>query len=663
METTVRKIIKTSRLFLNLWWGGTISTFILLALGRCVLWIFASAADFLNEETLTVWSVAWRFDVMVSAYFALPVVLCWIASLCLFPCRRFLVRFSAWSIVVAGAILIILSIINFGFFCEYQDQFNIWVLGLINDDITAIAGTVCSDYHWGRYLLALVGSLALWCAAIRWVLKKIILRNARNRRTNLLKESIWVVISIVACVVGFRGGIEHRPVRIRDAAVCDDQRLNRLVLNPAYALKHVFVDSWKISNEGKVPEFVKDVRKQAVSLYGNDAKTKSIFELITTKNERLAGTVARPKQVFLFVMESYDRWPMLEKYQDLGLCAELKKLEAEGASSDNFVSDDCGTMRSLSTIFSGIPNIAVAQNYRPHGKGALACATAKIFKRLGYKTRFAYCGYGFWQHVEKYALAQGFDELIWGSDVPDCPMESKGEWGVPDHYLFSYLEKLAEQDGETPVFTVILSASYHPPYNLPLEKFGVEPLCVPVRYKDLREDVVLQNTLSHFKYSDFALGNFVRKRRAREPNSLFAITGDHFSRRFLNKKPTLSEGMQVPFVVVGNGVPAGTRLAFGTHVDIVPTLLALCAPDGFEYQSFGINLFSAQARNRACSFGAGTVIHARGGFSYENPKTFYGERLSESESSRLKNLVDARRALAWHYFEKGEIINTEPAKK
>lgn len=69
------------------------------------------------------------------------------------------------------------------------------------------------------------------------------------------------------------------------------------------------------------------------------------------------------------------------------------------------------------------------------------------------------------------------------------------------------------------------------------------------------------------------------------------------------------------------------------------------------------------ARERECSFGAGVVLHARGGFSYVNSKTFYGERLSKNETLRLKAIQDARRALAWYYFEKGEKLNIVPAKQ
>ena len=46
-----------------------------------------------------------------------------------------------------------------------------------------------------------------------------------------------------------------------------------------------------------------------------------------------------------------------------------------------------------------------------------------------------------------------------------------------------------------------------------------------------------------------------------------------------------------------------------------------------------------------------------------NSKTFYGERLSENETLRLKAIQDARRAQAWYYFEKGEKLNIVPAEK
>ena len=97
---------------------------------------------------------------------------------------------------------------------------------------------------------------------------------------------------------------------------------------------------------------------------------------------------------------------------------------------------------------------------------------------------------------------------------------------------------------------------------------------------------------------------------------------------------------------------------------MVPTLLALCAPEGFEYPSFGTNLFSKKARERRCAFGDYLIVHARGGFVYNGNSTaakraeiHYGQAVSEEAAARMKAETDALRALAWTYFEKGNELN------
>lgn len=661
------KRLSRSPYLISLWFLGLFAMMVLLALGRLALWFFAAGADFGNAETLLVWRIGLRFDLMVAAYLSTPVLICWFLSL-FFP-HKIKTFFKAGIVasIAVGCLLILTEIINFGFFCEYRDQFNVWVLGLINDDANAIGETILRDYHWGRYLCAIALAFGIWSFLFPLAAKRV-LRSVLRRRPGNKAGIAFILIAVVVAVVFYRGGINRRPPRLRDAAPCDTEIYNRLVLNPVFALKHVLVDLRLVSNNGKAPEFVRDIREQAKLLYGEKVETApSVEALITTKNERLSPNVPAPNHVYLFVMESYDRWPMLEKYSGIGISETLIALEKSGASSPNFISGTSGTMLSLSSVLSGIPTIDVAQNYRPRGNVALPTAAAEIFKRLGYKTRFAYCGYGMWQRVEDYARKQGFEEIVLGSDVPDCPQKYKGEWGVPDGFLFSHLAKLDEADGDTPTFTLVMSASYHPPYNLPLDEFGCPPVKIPAGLESLCDGHADINTLSHFKYSDRELGKFVKTVSAKRSDVLFAVTGDHFSRRFLNRNPSLAEGHQVPFVIAGPGVPAGTTLPFGTHADMIPTLLALCAPEGFEYPSFGVNLFSEKARERRCTFGNRVILHARGGMLYgqaskTSSQSAYGAAVSETDIARMKAEVDAHRALAWFYFEKGNDLKDASPK-
>jgi hypothetical protein len=93
---------------------------------------------------------------------------------------------------------------------------------------------------------------------------------------------------------------------------------------------------------------------------------------------------------------------------------------------------------------------------------------------------------------------------------------------------------------------------------------------------------------------------------------LFAITGDHYSRKqYVSARPThsLYEQLAVPLVIYGPKALASIQrpqsLA-GSHLDIVPTFIDLAAPRGFEYHAFGRDLFE-QSQPQA-GFGCNAVM-------------------------------------------------------
>ena len=96
--------------------------------------------------------------------------------------------------------------------------------------------------------------------------------------------------------------------------------------------------------------------------------------------------------------------------------------------------------------------------------------------------------------------------------------------------------------------------------------------------------------LRHIWYSDWAIGEFVKKVEKRYPESLFIFTGDHYGRRFINSHPTLYERSTVPLIIYGKNfiTPDLSIISTpGSHIDIIPTIISLIAPNQFEYQSFG----------------------------------------------------------------------------
>ena len=332
----------------------------------------------------------------------------------------------------------------------------------------------------------------------------------------------------------------------------------------------------------------------------------------------------RPRHIFLVVMESYDCWPMLPEYRSLGLTRQLEELAREGISVNAFVSAGDGTMPSLGSIITGLPEVGVFVNYQPSSRTPFPCSAAPIFKRLGYTTRFFYGGYLSWQRIGDFCRPGGFDQVYGGGHIVTGDLGH--EWGVPDADLFQFIEKTVS-DGE-PSFNLIMSTSYHPPYDLDVYGMGFPLREMPPDLKSRSDNTADFNIFGHLWYADRSLGDFVRVMEQKLGDPLFVMTGDHSSRRFINSRPNLYERSAVPCVLYGKAVLAGIvppHAMAGAHIDLVPTLVELCAPAGFEYSSFGGNLLDPS--RPPIGFGIRTIVGPDYIFEVDHPdqvRTFPG---------------------------------------
>jgi hypothetical protein len=106
------------------------------------------------------------------------------------------------------------------------------------------------------------------------------------------------------------------------------------------------------------------------------------------------------------------------------------------------------------------------------------------------------------------------------------------------------------------------------------------------------------NILGHRRYADQAMEKFVRLMEPKLHLPLFAITGDHYSHRFVNDTPTLFESSAVPLILYGKDVLRGVEFpksAAGSHIDLGATLIESVAPQGFKYYAMGHNLLDPKA--------------------------------------------------------------------
>ena len=545
----------------------------------------------------------WRFDGQVAFLFIVPAL---IGSVLggIFNWKRLegIVRAVAAAVFVVPTTL--LGAINIGFFREFNDQFNVVILGVIYDDMRAILATV-----WKEYPATWIGvGLVLLDVILVWLLLRLARRpwvGAARLQTLPRWSKIFLTLGCaLVCIVVARGSMGSRPLQRKDIAVTADDMLNKCVLNPFRALSYAIQDHLRLARPDGITAILPDGDIRSAVRRLNPGFQQGT-DLDASMLRAAKGAAHIPRHVILIIMESYSGWPLFEPYHALGLTPQIERLGAGGVLIRHFLPTGTGTMNSTAPLLMGLPDPGVPANYQPGAKTPLPTGPAVLFKRLGYRTRFFYGGFLSWERLGDFLKDQGYDEVYGGGE-----MESSGrknEWGVPDADLFRFA--LAHLPTDPPSFDVILTVSNHPPFDIDVKGEGFPLTAVPESLKPIWDGGYTLTQMGHLWYSDKCLGAFADAAAAGLPGMLMAATADHYSRRFLNQRPGMPERAFVPFLLYGPGIlppnPAATSL-WGSHLDIPPTLVEMAAPAGFAYPAYGRDILDASDGHP--SFGAGFSV-------------------------------------------------------
>ncbi len=534
-----------------------------------------------------------RYDSMVSTDWVLIPFLAATVPSGFIDTEHFADRFRR----AVGALFVVITsitwVVTFGYFKEYNEQFNHFLFNLYYDDTKAIFQTIWADYHPIPFLIAMgVLSWGMLALQKRFLQTPFGLSGKLDARQFPLLSKILIVLIVLSMLAaGFRGSIGRRPAQRKDIAITTDAFLNKAVVNPYFSLLFAVQDHKHQTGSTGLAAFLADgnVRKAAQELFKNQQSYDDLDAYLLKHARGPKGTP--PRHIFLFVMESYDAWPFLDKYASLGLTHELSELGRKGLHFENFLPASDGTMETLSAIITDLPYAAVEINYQFSSRTPYPSSIFETFKRLGYRTRLFYGGYLSWQRFGDFARDQGVEEIY------GAPHMSKGvathEWGVDDEYLMDFIANTV--DDEHPSFNLIMTTSYHPPYNVDVWSKGFPLKKIPDDIAPIFGDTTSLKMLGHLWYADKCLGDFVKKAEGKLSRPLFAFTGDHFGRKFINAKPEFFERSGVPFILYGRETLRGIRMpqgAAGGHIDIGPTLIELAAPKGFTYYSVGQDLLA-----------------------------------------------------------------------
>ncbi|HEX4638058.1 MAG TPA: LTA synthase family protein [Chthoniobacterales bacterium] len=516
-------------------------------------------------------------------------------------------RVRRLSIFVILTLCAVVFVADVGYFAEYDNQFDHWIFGLIYDDRRAIVTTIWKSYP----VIVLVLSCVVAVTIAGWLLTKLCRAAASADVPDFLRtklaRAITVLIIAVWAFVGAKVWLGRNLAGLKNAATTGDVFLNKIVLNPFLALRFAISQQTTMEKSIGLKTFLPDgdVRAAAMALYPEAQSAANLDDCV--KRIAPGNPNQRPTHIFIVVMESYDAWSLEPEYADLHLTDGVRDLAKNGLHVHSFISSGISTIETLGVLITGLPFARVFVNYQPVVRDGVPTASAPIFKRLGYRPRFFYGGFLSWQRIGQFCREQGFDEVFGGDQMG---LKQHGnEWGVDDEDLFRFV---LDHTGPEPTFNVIMSTSYHPPYSVDVEKKGFDPSRLKASAIGAGLSKQQLRVLGHLWYSDKSVSEFALQGEQKLERPVFVVTGDHYSRKqYVSARPvhTLFEQLSVPLVIYGRKALENVRPPeniAGSHLDVLPTLIDLAAPAGFEYHALGRDLL--QPSQLEAGFGCNAVI-------------------------------------------------------
>ena len=602
------------------------------------------------------------------------------------PKQAFIKLYTLLVILITAFV----GVANIGFYEIYDDTFNGALLGLVFDDKKAIWDMAFSgDFGFsGKILLWLALSLAFY-ALFALFYSKIVKIQGKKFRAPLF------IGFALACLFAINGQIGLKGISLSKEIVPVSNAFLRKITHGGFRdLLYVYRSYAKIASSS-FADFTNEPPLAATrAFFGLADNNESEFDL----KKLLQKEVQNPSHtqinhIFYIIAESFSAWHFDEKFDEIGLTSELKALisEKNAFKADIFLQNAARTIDSLDMQISGLYHTGIPLSLSVGKSPIFEMSPGFIFSGLGYATRFFYGGSSTWYKMDAYTKSQGFEGIRGSTDIVKFASENalpppfENSWGALDHYLYEFIKHYTLANKDIKSFSMIVSTSNHPPYDIEVEKFGISYDKINAfikKHPEIPQKDINAKILAHISYQDKMLAHFVRTMAKALPDSLFVITGDHKGTSFFQA----ARG-EVPLIVYSPSLQPIIRSKIGSHIDITPTIAELVAPNAYKYISFGEPLLSNAEKNglslnlgfdknaSQSRFALGLNAVANENFVYDGFKIEYfqgknakiqGKNVnlqSESANSNDESLAKAAfdqlkraRALSWWVIRNGYIV-------
>ena len=386
---------------------------------------------------------------------------------------------------------------------------------------------------------------------------------------------VIALLAVSVLFIGARSSLGHRGLNPAMVAFSSDPLMNDLVLNSSYSL---FFSIKQMSSEddafkyyGKMDEdkIIQLVRESMATAVGQSSANQYNYESMPTLMNRLPSYQGKPKNLVILLQESLGA-RYVGGLGGLPLTPNLDALMEESWNFTRMYATGTRSVRGIEAVTTGF-SPTPARSVVKLGKSQTDFFTiADLLKTKGYHTQFIYGGESHFDNMKSFFLGNGF------TDMQDFPTFENpkfvGSWGASDGDLYNKADQQFTQlnKSATPFFSLVFTSSNHSPFDYPDDSITLynSP-------KQTRENAA--------KYSDYALGEFIKKAKASDywDNTIFVFVADHDSRAYGNQLVPIDH-FRIPAVIFGCGVKHKQDDRLTSQIDLPPTLLSLIGINNYS---------------------------------------------------------------------------------
>jgi phosphoglycerol transferase MdoB-like AlkP superfamily enzyme len=274
------------------------------------------------------------------------------------------------------------------------------------------------------------------------------------------------------------------------------------------------------------------------------------------------GEPERRWNVVLISVESLSADFMARFGNRQGITPRLDALARQSLLFTNLYATGTRTVRGLEALSLAVPPTPGQSIVkRPHNEGLFTLG--QVFRDKGYDTRYVYGGYGYFDNMNAFFGANGY-EVVDRVAMASSEVHHENIWGVADEDLFTLALHQADASHARGrlSFMHVMTTSNHRPFTYPEGRIDIPSKT---------------GRLGGVKYTDWAIGDFIDRASVKPwfAHTLFVIVADHCASS-AGKTDLPVERYHIPAIVFAPGLVAPReegRLA--SQIDLAPTLLGL----------------------------------------------------------------------------------------